>query len=570
MGDSPHPALPRAGAEHGGPSTGSLPARELDVIVVLNPVASRSASGAALESIRSALGARQQIVEIIETVSGDAGRQAVQSAVAMALERGCPRVVAVGGDGTVALAAACLVNRRPEDRTAMLAIVPTGTANVLARELGIPLDVDAAIALALDGEQTIALDVIQTEGRPVLTQVGIGLDSKMIRDTTRVDQIQKGRMAYVTSFLRHAIKHRPIHFELEVDGKVTRMRAWQVTVANIGVLGAPPFTWGPGIDPTDGMLDLCVYRSGTVLDALTLARLFLQGHHGRASQTRYLQVKNRVTIRSRRPVLVQGDGEILGQTPITLEVEAKALRVLVPKDVEGIPAHGDVSSDPARSVKPQVPPGATPAANEVATIHEEVDTMVAQYSRTWLLQGWPRHPLAFFSALDAALYLRVNALDWGGVTKWTLIAISTVMHYGEGWAIVAIILLAVDFRTGWSVSVEAFPVLWATMLTVNFPLKRLFRRRRPFIAYARARVLGPRPKDFSFPSGHTAAAFAGALLFGAHVPSGSAIFYSLAAVVGFSRIYLGVHYPSDVVIGAVVGTLLAGWYLALLRFLIIG
>ena len=59
---------------------------------------------------------------------------------------------------------------------------------------------------------------------------------------------------------------------------------------------------------------------------------------------------------------------------------------------------------------------------------------------------------------------------------------------------------------------DAVPVIGLTMLTVNYPLKHFFRRRRPFIAFVKARVFGTRPRDFSFPSGHAAAGFAGAAI----------------------------------------------------------
>ena len=534
----------------------------LDVLIVLNPVAGQSESANAREKLIEAIQSRELRGRIVETNPGTESRKSIGRAVARALGAGCRRFVAVGGDGTVAMTAGHLVG---STLATTLAIVPTGTANVLARELGIPMSFDAAVVLALDGDRAIELDAIQTADRPVFTQVGVGLDAQMIRHTSREDQIQRGRLAYAVAFMRRAIGHRPETFDLEIDGKKRRVRAWQVIVANMGVLGAPPFTWGPGIDPSDGSLDVCVYAASTVMDFVTLVQRLLTGRHQRDWQTQYFRAQRRVVIRSRRPVLVQGDGEILGRTPITLDVAPHVLRVCVPKDVESIEPMVGTPTEPA---SPSASAAPTPSAEPAEAIHEDVDAMVAQHSRTWLLQGWLGHPFAFLSALDAALYMRINALVLGPIPDRALVLISNVMHYGEGWAFVAVAMLIADFGTAVRATAEALPVLWATMLTVNYPLKRIFGRRRPFIAFVKARVLGPRPKDFSFPSGHTAAAFAGALLFGMHAPLWSPLFYALAVAVGFSRIYLGVHYPSDVIIGAIVGTLLAAGYITLLRMLV--
>ena len=101
------------------------------------------------------------------------------------------------------------------------------------------------------------------------------------------------------------------------------------------------------------------------------------------------------------------------------------------------------------------------------------------------------------------------------------------------------------------------PSLWITTAIIEVPVKRFFRRRRPFIDVVRAIVVGRRPGSFSFPSGHSAAAFAGATLLRRYYPRWTSLFYLLAVLVGFSRVYLGAHYPGDVAIGAVSGTVLA-------------
>jgi undecaprenyl-diphosphatase len=192
---------------------------------------------------------------------------------------------------------------------------------------------------------------------------------------------------------------------------------------------------------------------------------------------------------------------------------------------------------------------------------EDVETMIAvHHARTWLLQGVVRHPIATLEAFDAALFLRMNRLTLGSVSDRVLTFASKYMHYGEGWILVLFAMMAQNLRHGLRVAVEVLPVLWITLLTVNLPLKRFFRRRRPFLAFVKARVLGPRPQDFSLPSGHAAAGFAGAFLLSIHAPAFAPVFYAVAIVVGLSRVYLGVHYPSDVAIGAAAGTLLAALY----------
>ncbi|HKQ18141.1 MAG TPA: phosphatase PAP2 family protein [Candidatus Eisenbacteria bacterium] len=468
-------------------------------------------------------------------------------------KQGLSRVVAAGGDGTIGAVAGAIAHRAAGNDPLEMGIIASGTANVLAGELGIPAALAEAAAIAIGSEATIPVDAIEIAGRHVLTQVGIGPDAAMIRDTSHGRRERLGRLAYVLTFLRRAIQHPSRKFNLTIDGDRVPATAWQIVVANAGTLGMPPFTWGPRIDSTDGILDICIYDVRGLRDVLPLFLRVALERHRPGGSTRFFRAHEEVVIECEVPALVQGDGEILGRTPVRLRLVPKAVSVVVARTLEPMQRDAPPNAESAED---------TPAA---PSVREEVQAMMAQHSQTWFLQGPLRHPAAALGAFDAALFLRVNNLLLGTFADRVLTATSRVMHYGEGWGIVVLALVLADVKTGLRAAIEILPVLWLTMLTVNFPLKKFFRRRRPFLAFVKARVLGPRPKDFSLPSGHSAAAFAGALLLTTHVPALGPLFYAIALIVAVSRVYLGVHYPSDVVLGAAAGTLLAIAYRTLLH-----
>jgi undecaprenyl-diphosphatase len=98
-----------------------------------------------------------------------------------------------------------------------------------------------------------------------------------------------------------------------------------------------------------------------------------------------------------------------------------------------------------------------------------------------------------------------------------------------------------------------------TSLIVNAGFKPLVDRARPFDVLPDVRVIDTRSTSASFPSGHAANAFAGALAAGRLLPGGRAAFWALAALIAVSRVYVGVHWPTDVVAGALIG-LACGWF----------
>jgi undecaprenyl-diphosphatase len=162
-----------------------------------------------------------------------------------------------------------------------------------------------------------------------------------------------------------------------------------------------------------------------------------------------------------------------------------------------------------------------------------------------------------YQAIDARLYLAINHLPHTPLTNWLMYFVTMIMNGGFGWLLGLMLAALIDRKRGRQALLQIVPPLWFATITVEYPIKYYFRRRRPFVDVIQAIAVGKKPGTFSFPSGHSAAAFAGAWLLSRHYRRLTPLWYAIAALVGFSRIYLGAHYPGDVLSGALSGTAIA-------------
>ena len=312
------------------PAVDPIQAARSRPFAVLNP---RSGSCTAAD-VRRAIEAEMSParVEIHEVVEGDDVRSIVRSAV----ERGCDPIIAAGGDGTVSTVADALAGTE-----AHLVVFPLGTANVLARELGIPVELEGACRLGASHvrremvagkEHAVArIDAMKVEGRHYLTQVGVGIDSLMIRDTGTEQKRRFGRLAYLATAASRLLGFRPRRFWITVDDRKIELKATQVLVANTGMMGHNAFRWGPDIRADDGRLDVCIVRARTVVDYAGLLWHVLRGSHKQSANVRYEVATRSVVVEAKHPLPVQADGEILGTTPVRIEVVPLALKVVVPR-----------------------------------------------------------------------------------------------------------------------------------------------------------------------------------------------------------------------------------------------
>ena len=159
--------------------------------------------------------------------------------------------------------------------------------------------------------------------------------------------------------------------------------------------------------------------------------------------------------------------------------------------------------------------------------------------------------------LDARVFLAINHLPHNTALNRFFYFFTFVFTGGTAWFVLMAAITLVKRKLGWRMIREAALPLALATLAVEYPIKALFKRRRPFIDIIQAIVIGKKPGTWSFPSGHSATAFGGAWLFSRYLPRLAPLWYSIAGLTAFSRVYLGDHYPGDVVSGSLLGTLLA-------------
>lgn len=244
-----------------------------------------------------------------------------------ALAQGAEVVVAFGGDGTVSAVADAL-----DGTGALLGILPGGTANVFARELGVPLSLEAAAKL-LAGPydvRTVDLGTVRFgdgTSRSFILRASVGLEAVAVEAAPREEKEKLGELAYVISALRQLPNPPLARYELRNEaGECVETDGLFAVLANSGHIGAGEAMYAPGIGIDDGLLDGLI-APAAVQELVTAAAAALRG--GEADVVEHLRGRT-LSLRCDPPQRVTVDGEPLGETPVTVSVRPGAVRVLVP------------------------------------------------------------------------------------------------------------------------------------------------------------------------------------------------------------------------------------------------
>ncbi len=295
------------------------------VRIIVNPT-SGSARGVwgphDLDEVAAWLNERGLPAEVCRTEYAGHATQLAREAVRAGMEM----VVAAGGDGTVNDVIQALAGR-----TTALGVLPLGTVNVWAREMGIPLGLAQAREVLLHGVRR-RVDLGRAGNRYFLLMAGIGFDAEVARrvETSWLKRAGLKLLDYAATVGLLGMTHQPARVWLRYDGKRRGTSALMILIGNTR-LYAGALTFAKRAVADDGLLDVVIVGGGGPLARLgVLARALLR----RASlgpRVRYAQCRV-IRVESNQPLPVQVDGEVIGTLPMTFSIAPGGLRVVVPAD----------------------------------------------------------------------------------------------------------------------------------------------------------------------------------------------------------------------------------------------
>ena len=253
-----------------------------------------------------------------------------------AVDKGYELVIAVGGDGTVSEVVNGIVDEEGKGR-AILGIIITGVGNDIVRTLGIPRDYANACRVFSDFKTaTIDLGVVEymkgdEKGRRFfINTAGLGFDAAVVERTPGLNRTIKGIMPYAFGLLLTLRAYRNKEATIDLDGTASKERVFLVVVNN-GRYFAGGMKITPDADPCDGLLDALIMGDFGRLEVLWNLPKVYKGTHITHPKLRSCRVKA-IHIGSTERLLLQADGELLGQAPASIQVLPAALTVAVPHD----------------------------------------------------------------------------------------------------------------------------------------------------------------------------------------------------------------------------------------------
>jgi diacylglycerol kinase (ATP) len=285
-----------------------------DTLVILNPAAHNERARRRRVQVETLVG---DSVVCATSRSGEAEGIARRAAL-----EGFGKIVAAGGDGTVNEVVNGLAGSK-----AKLGLLPVGTMNVFATELGLPVhDLDLCWNI-IQGEHARLVDLPSANGKYFVQLAGVGLDAQVVKETSAKLRRSFGPLSYLISAAQIAARQPPrlfIHSE-----NATTDEGSFVLVGNGRLYGGPfPFFKQAVID--DGWFDVVVFKRLGYLEIIKYLQDVIFSSEIRAPEIEYFQTR-KLRVESDQLVPVEVDGELVGNCPVEFAIREKSLEVLAPR-----------------------------------------------------------------------------------------------------------------------------------------------------------------------------------------------------------------------------------------------
>jgi YegS/Rv2252/BmrU family lipid kinase len=282
-------------------------------IVILNPAARSEKASRLLERIRELSGGAPVR---LTSEAGDASRIAAE-----AVRDGVEVIIAAGGDGTLNEVVNGIGNA-----PVRLGILPVGTMNVFATELGIPHgNLERAWSIIEQGK-VVAVDLPKANDTHFIQLAGVGLDAEVVRKTTADSKKALGPLSYLLTLVQVAA-HKPPRVVVETEGG--RIREGSFVLIGNGRLYGGPFPVFKRASLHDGLLDVLVFQNQSHWDVVRYFQAIAFGTHPELPDVEYFQTSS-IKVTSSGDVPVELDGEVAGMLPCLFSVEPQKLRVMAP------------------------------------------------------------------------------------------------------------------------------------------------------------------------------------------------------------------------------------------------
>ena len=294
-------------------------------LLIVNPAAGQGRAQEALEAFQAALAPVLGGL-VITRERGDAERAACEASA-----NGYEAVLAAGGDGTMNEVVNGLLTAGTVGGPLPLGLVPVGTQNVLAHELGLPVaDLDATLSLLRAG-RTRRIDVGLAGSRHFVLMAGFGFDAQVVGEVLRPMKALLGPVAYAFAAAGALATYRSTQIRLRLDGEEVRSEAFLVVVANAASYAYRQIKLAPFAALDDGWLDICVFERarGDRVGFASQMMAVLARRHLRDPRVRYYRGRH-LRLESDPPIHGQMDGDTFGATPVEISLLPRALPIFVP------------------------------------------------------------------------------------------------------------------------------------------------------------------------------------------------------------------------------------------------